>query len=115
MRPATKEERESVDRYIKSISHKTGLVYAAGDIDYEKDFEIDEIDFIAEHPKADMSNVNKIRINGKVYLAVEDVMRIVEYANQKAGDKTYIVMPYGRFYSQAQYIKEKVLELLEDR
>lgn len=47
--------------------------------------------------------------------AVDDVMRIVEYADQKAGAKTYIVMPYGRFYSQAQYIKEKVLELLEEK
>ncbi len=43
----------------------------------------------------------------------EAVMRIVEYANQKAGDKTYIVLDDGSFCSQAKYIKEKVLELLD--
>lgn len=42
-------------------------------------------------------------------LHVVDVMRIVDDADKKAGDKTYI-LDDGRFYSQAKYIKEKILE-----
>lgn len=43
-----------------------------------------------------------------------DVMRIVDDADKKAGDKTYIVLDDGSFYSQVKYIKEKMLELLEE-
>jgi hypothetical protein len=78
MRSATKEERESVDRYIKSIAHKTGIMYMTGDVDYKEDFGIDDIDFFGEHPKADTSNVNRIRINGKVYLAADSVLEIID-------------------------------------
>ena len=45
--------------------------------------------------------------------AICDVMRIVDDADKKAGDKTYIVLDDGSFYSQVKYIKEKMLELLE--
>lgn len=78
MRSATKEERESVDRYIKSISHKTGIEFAAGDDDYEEDF-----DFIAEHPKADMSKVNTIRVNGKEYVSIDYVLEIIDQLETK--------------------------------
>ena len=43
--------------------------------------------------------------------AICDVMRIVDDADKKAGDKTYIVLGDGSFYSQVKYIKEKMLEL----
>ncbi|MBR0090601.1 MAG: hypothetical protein IJP92_02765 [Lachnospiraceae bacterium] len=42
--------------------------------------------------------------------AICDVMRIVDDADKKAADKTYIVLDDGSFYSQAKYIKEKMLE-----
>lgn len=57
----------------------------------------------------EIGNPNKERL----FVSFDRILEIIEYADQEAGDKTYIVMPYGRFYSQAQYIKEKVLELLE--
>ena len=39
---------------------------------------IDESDFIAEHPKADMSKVNMIRVNGKEYMSIDRVLKIIE-------------------------------------
>lgn len=39
---------------------------------------IDEIDFVAEHPKADMSKVNKIIVNGKEYVAIDHVLEIID-------------------------------------
>ncbi len=41
---------------------------------------IDEIDFTAEHPKADMSKVDRAIINGKVYLAADRVLEIIDKA-----------------------------------
>lgn len=38
----------------------------------------DEIDFTTEHPKADMSGVDRIRVNGKVYLAADRVLEILD-------------------------------------
>lgn len=46
--------------------------------------------------------------------AICDVMQIVDDADKKAGDKTYIVLDDGSFYSQVKYIKAKMLELLEE-
>lgn len=37
----------------------------------------DDIGFIAKHPEADMSNVNRIIINGKVYLAADKILEII--------------------------------------
>ena len=40
----------------------------------------DDIDFIAKHPEANMSNEtdeNRIRFNGKVYLAADKVLEII--------------------------------------
>lgn len=81
MRPATKEERESVDNYIKLIANKTGIVYTAGDVDYKEDI---NIDFFRERPKADMSNVNRVRINKKVYLSADKVLEILDEVAQMA-------------------------------
>lgn len=111
MRPATKEERESVDRYIKSISHKTGIVCAAGNVDYEEDFEIDDIDFVAEHPKADMSKVNRIIVNGKVYLSVDKVLELIdELSDTKSLVKA---TPLGSYLHKtyARRMKEAVKKL----
>lgn len=36
-----------------------------------------DFDFIAEHPKADMSKVDVIRVNGKEYLAADKVLEII--------------------------------------
>lgn len=38
----------------------------------------EEIDFNAEHPKADMSGVDRIIVNGKVYLAANKVSEIID-------------------------------------
>ena len=40
---------------------------------YDLDF-----DFTAEHPKADMSKVDVIRVNGKEYLAADNVLEIIK-------------------------------------
>ena len=55
--------------------------------------------------------VNKIRVNGKEYVAVDHVLEIIDDADKKSADKTYIVLDDGRFYSQAKYIKERMKEL----
>lgn len=39
---------------------------------------MDDLGFVAEHPKADMSKVDVIRVNGKEYLAADKVLEIVE-------------------------------------
>ncbi len=43
---------------------------------------------------------------------IRQVLNIIDDADKKAGDKTYIVLDDGSFCSQAKYIKEKMLELL---
>lgn len=40
----------------------------------------EEICFIAEHPKADMSKVDVIRVNGKEYVSLERVIEIIDEA-----------------------------------
>ena len=52
----------------------------------------DEIDFIAEHPKADMSEVNTIRVNGKVYLAADKIM---ESMTEAENHDQYFRYAYG--------------------
>ena len=99
MRSVTKEERESVDRYITSILHKTGLMYVTDGVDYKVDFELNDLDFYVENPKADMSNVYKIRVNGKVYLAADRVLEIIDTA------QTYKMYP-GQ---EDTYIDKRVL------
>lgn len=39
---------------------------------------IDEIDFVEEHKKADLSKINVVRVNGKVYLAADKVLEIID-------------------------------------
>lgn len=39
---------------------------------------IDEIYFTAEHRKADMSKVNRIIVNGKVYLAADELLENID-------------------------------------
>ncbi len=39
---------------------------------------IDEIDFVEEHKKADLSEINVVRVNGKVYLAADKVLEIID-------------------------------------
>ena len=111
MRPATKEERESVDRYIKSIAHRTGIVYMPDGVDYKEDFEIDDIDFFREHPKADMSKVDRIRINGKTYLAADKILEIISEAAEEF-EQGYALdtSKYG-FACAASLIREKVIAL----
>lgn len=46
---------------------------------------------------------------------IDRVLEIIDDADKKSGDKTYIVLDDGSFYSQTKYIKEKMLELLEDK
>ena len=46
---------------------------------------------------------------------IDRVLEIIDDADEKAGDKTYIVMEDGIFYSQARYIKEKMLELCGEK
>lgn len=106
MRSATKEERESVDCYIKSISHKTGLMSVANGVDYKVDFKLDDLDFYVKHPKSDMSNVYKIRINGKVYLAADRVLEIIDTA------QTYKMYPGQEDkYIDKRVMREAVLAL----
>ena len=38
----------------------------------------EEIDFVAEHPKADMSKVNTIIVNGKEYVSVDRVLEFID-------------------------------------
>lgn len=38
----------------------------------------EDFDFIAEHPKADMSKVDVIRVNDKEYLAADKVLEIID-------------------------------------
>ena len=45
------------------------------------------------------------------YITIDEAFEIIDDADRKAGDKSYIVLDDGRFYSQAKYIKEKVLAL----
>lgn len=45
---------------------------------------------------------------------INRVLDIIDDADKEAGDKTYIVLDDGFFCSQARYIKEKMLELLEE-
>ncbi|MBR0090207.1 MAG: hypothetical protein IJP92_00695 [Lachnospiraceae bacterium] len=47
---------------------------------------IEEIDFTAEHPKADMSNVNMIRVNDKEYVAIDNVLNIIDGIKLTASD-----------------------------
>lgn len=45
-------------------------------------------------------------------IMLDRVSEIIDDADKKAGDKAYIVLDDGSFYSQAKYIKDKMLELL---
>lgn len=71
---------------------------------------IDEIDFVAEHKKADVSKVNRIRVNGKTYLSEDKVLEIVEQMksenNENNGDpiRTLFEIEYNDF-------RDRVLEL----
>lgn len=51
-------------------------------------------------------------ISGQQKMAYK-ILEIIDDADKKANDKSYIVLDDGRFYSQAKYIKEKMLELLD--
>lgn len=44
-------------------------------------------------------------------VTIDQVLEIIDDADKKADNKTYIVLDDGYFYTQARYIKEKVLEL----
>lgn len=59
---------------------------------------IDEIDFIAEHREADMSNVNRIIINGKVYLAADKVLEIPDEVSHESSRG-------GVYWNSAQTVK----------
>lgn len=61
--------------------------------------------------EAEMSDA----FNGGFLDAINHMLDIIDDADKKAGYKTYIVLDNGVFYSQARYIKEKILELLEDK
>lgn len=37
-----------------------------------------DFDFTADHPKMDMSNVNRIRVNDKVFLAADKVLDMID-------------------------------------
>lgn len=43
--------------------------------------------------------------------AIDTVLEIIDDADKKAGDKTYIILDDGRFYSQTKYIRDRVLAL----
>lgn len=75
--------REKCDFYKK----RTGIMYTTGDVDYEEDFGIDDIDFFREHPKADMSNVDRIIINKKVYLSADRVFEIIDGCAEETAKK----------------------------
>ena len=45
---------------------------------------------------------------------IDRVLEIIDDADKKAGDKTYIVLDDGSFYSQVKYIKEKILKFMEE-
>lgn len=53
---------------------QTGVVREQCEFYIEK---VEEIDFIAEHPKADMSKVNMIIVNGKEYVSIDRVLEII--------------------------------------
>lgn len=45
---------------------------------------MDDLGFVAEHPKKDMSDVNRIRVNGKLFVAIDRVLEIIDSEVEKA-------------------------------
>ena len=54
---------------------QSGVVREQCDFYIEK---VEEIDFVAEHRKADMAKVNTIRVNGKKYVSIDRVLEIID-------------------------------------
>lgn len=75
---------------------------------------MDEIDFVAEHPKKDMSKVNRIIVNGKVYLAADKVLEIIdiETSDPSSGEDGDEPMSHAAGWMACGFlIKDKVLAL----
>lgn len=56
-------------------------IFQAGVVRKQCEFyieKVEEIDFIAEHPKADMSKVNTISVNGKEYVSIDRILEIID-------------------------------------
>lgn len=64
---------------------------------------MEDFDFTAEHPKADMSKVDVIRVNGKEYLAADKVMAIIEDVRRDAN--------YGYMFDMVKEIRRRIEEL----
>lgn len=39
---------------------------------------IEEIDFVKEHPKADVSSIDVFRVNGKEFVAIVRILKIID-------------------------------------
>lgn len=89
----------------------------ANGVDYKVGFELDDLDFYVKHPKADMSNVYKIRINGKVYLAADEVLEITDKNKEEHAKYDRLLNPMwlrGYFDAQDEF-REKVETLWGDK
>ena len=72
---------------------------------------VEEIDFVAEHPKADMSKVNTIIVNGKKYVSFDQTLEIIDKVSHKTSIK-------GEFWTAEKTIKvlrRDILALFERR
>lgn len=90
-------------------------IFQAGIVRKQCEFyidEVEEIDFIAEHQKADMSKVDRITINKKVYLSADKVLEIIKkkekgFGQICSGDKVREIFNSG-WVSCAQEIGKAV-------
>ena len=79
---------------------------------------IKEINFSTQHSEADMSKVDKIRVNGKEFVAIDHVLEVIDDIKAKelrrlSPDPTRPEGYIDRYYNLMKKYKEAILTLKE--